>query len=119
MKRIIAGILWTIPLWATAQSLSIEQLYDSLERSLGYQQDVLHTQIRRAELNELRNNRIPVFYIDANLQRNLIISTTPVPAIEFDPDAQEGAIIPLKFATRWLPTAGVQLEIGKSTRLNS
>jgi len=100
MKTTLASILCIIPIWASGQSMRIEQLFDSLEHSLSYQQDILQTQIRRAELSELRTSRIPVFYIDANVQRNLIIPTTPVPAIAFDPDAREGAIIPLKFATR-------------------
>lgn len=110
MKRTLLSILCSIPLWAVSQSLRIEQLFDSLEHSPRYQQDLLQTQIRRAELSELRSDRIPVFYADANLQRNLIIPTTPVPAIAFDPNAQEGAIIPLKFATRWSSKAGIQLE---------
>jgi outer membrane protein len=44
------------------------------------------------------------------LQRNLIIPTTPVPAIAFDPNALDGAIIPLKFATKWSSKAGIQME---------
>src|SRR5690606_23885020 len=59
---------------------------------------------------EVLTNRIPVFYVDANIQRNLIIPTTPVPAIAFDPTAPDGAIIPLKFATKWSSKAGIQLE---------
>ncbi|MNX89917.1 Outer membrane efflux protein [compost metagenome] len=44
------------------------------------------------------------------MQRNLIIPTTPVPAIAFDPNALDGAIIPLKFATKWSSKAGIQME---------
>lgn len=110
MKKLVFYILCSIPLWGLGQSLSIEQLHDNLSTSMGYQQDILQTQIRRAEWSETRANRIPVFYVDANLQRNLIIPTTPVPAIAFNPDARDGEIIPLQFATRWSSRAGVQLE---------
>ncbi len=74
------------------------------------QQRNLQKKVKQEELNELKTNRIPVFYIDANLQRNLIIPTTPVPAIAFDPSAKDGAVVPLKFATKWSSKAGVQLE---------
>lgn len=110
MKKTLLSFLFCIPVWVAGQSLSISQLFDSLEHSPVYQQDILQTQIRRAELSELRTDRIPVVYIDANLQRNLIIPTTPVPAIAFNPDAAAGEIIPLKFATQWSSRAGVQLE---------
>src|SRR5690606_7761934 len=49
-------------------------------------------------------------YGDANLQRNLIIPTTPVPTIAFDLDAAEGVIIPLKFTTKWSAKVGLQAE---------
>src|SRR5690606_10869616 len=53
---------------------------------------------------------LPVLYGDANLQNNLIIPTTPVPSIAFDPNASADAITPLRFATRWSSKAGLQLE---------
>lgn len=110
MKKILFTVLIVFPLACAAQSLSIAQLYERLEQDLGYKQDVLQIQIARESYSELRVGRLPVFYVDANLQRNLIIPTTPVPAIAFDPTAPDGAIIPLKFATRWSSKAGIQLE---------
>lgn len=95
---------------APGQGLSIAQLYEQLEHSSLYQQEELRERIAQENYQELRSDRIPVFYVDANLQRNLIIPTTPVPAIAFDPTAPEGAIIPLKFATKWSSKAGIQLE---------
>lgn len=103
-------ILLGTSLHSSAQSLSIGDFMDQLDRHPSYQQDSLQTMIRRAEWAEIRAERIPAFYVDANLHRNLIIPTTPVPAIAFDPSATEGAIIPLKFATRWSSKAGIQLE---------
>lgn len=110
MKKILFTILAIFPILVQAQTLSIAQLWDGIDKNLIYQQDLLKRGIKIQELIELRNNRIPVFYIDANLQRNLIIPTTPVPAIAFDPNALDGAILPLKFATKWSSKAGIQME---------
>ena len=85
-------------------------MWDRLANHSRYLQDSLSVMIQQEALNELRMERIPIFYLDANVQRNLIIPTTPVPAIAFDPSATEGAIIPLKFATKWSSRAGVHME---------
>lgn len=110
MKKLILYILFASPFFGYGQSLSIQQLWENANQNILYQQNQIQTQITQQELLELKTNRIPVFYIDANLQRNLIIPTTPVPAIAFDPNAQEGAIIPLQFATKWSSKAGIQVE---------
>lgn len=110
MKKIVSIILLILPLWGAAQSLSIEQLWGELSKNNSLQQWQVETAIKQEELSEQKRTRIPVFYIDANLQHNLIIPTTPVPAIAFDPTAPDGAIIPLKFATKWSSKVGVQME---------
>lgn len=110
MKKLFLYLLFAAPVFIQAQTLSIQQLWENANQNIIYHQNQLKTQIVEQELLELKTNRIPIFYIDANLQRNLIIPTTPVPAIAFDPSAQEGAIIPLKFATKWSSKAGLQVE---------
>ncbi len=110
MKKIVSIILLILPVWVAAQSLSIEQLWGEMSKNKGLQQRQVETAIKQEELSEQKRTRIPVFYIDANLQHNLIIPTTPVPAIAFDPTAPDGAIIPLKFATKWSSKVGVQME---------
>lgn len=110
MKKIVSVILLILPVWVAAQSLSIEQLWGELSKNNSLQQWQVETAIKQEELSEQKKTRIPVFYIDANLQHNLIIPTTPVPAIAFDPTAPNGAIIPLKFATKWSSKVGVQME---------
>lgn len=110
MKKFIPYIFAIIPFALQGQTMSIQQLWENADQNLKYQQNQVQTQVIKQELLEIKSNRIPIFYIDANLQRNLIIPTTPVPAIAFDPNAQEGAIIPLKFATKWSSKAGVQVE---------
>jgi len=110
MRTFFFYTILLLPFLSHSQDLSIQQLWNNLDKNLLYQQDELQMAIRKAELQEQKSNRIPVFYIDANLQRNLIIPTTPVPAIAFDPNAADGAIIPLKFSTKWSSRAGVQFE---------
>ncbi len=109
MKYIICYTLLILPWLGYSQSLRVEELAQYRDKSLSMQEKQTELAIKKAEKQQLNSNRIPLFYGDANLQRNLIIPTTPVPAIAFDPQADEGAILPLKFATRWNSKAGVQL----------
>ncbi|ERJ58141.1 hypothetical protein M472_05120 [Sphingobacterium paucimobilis HER1398] len=103
-------VLILIPCFVQGQSVSIEELWKQEEQAIAHLQHSLEIRLKKEQLRELKVNRIPVFYFDANLQRNLIVPTTPVPAIAFDPNATDGAIIPLKFATKWSSKAGVQVE---------
>ncbi len=110
MRILVYLLSLLIPGLCQAQSLSIEGLWLQMESGIAHSQRALQVEVRKQELKEFQTNRIPVFYIDANLQRNLIVPTTPVPAIAFDPNATDGAIIPLKFATKWSSKAGLQVE---------
>ncbi|MVZ62115.1 TolC family protein [Sphingobacterium humi] len=109
MKYIICYILLILPWLGYSQSLRVEELAQYRDKSLRMQEKQTELAIKKAEKQQLNSNRIPLIFGDANLQRNLIIPTTPVPAIAFDPQADEGAILPLKFATRWNSKAGIQL----------
>lgn len=112
MKEFISCILLLIICFQnlTAQSLSIEELWRQKDKSSSIQQKKLNVDAQIEQLNIRKSERIPIIYGDANLQRNLIIPITPVPAIAFDPNAAEGAILPLKFSTKWNSKAGLQLE---------
>lgn len=110
MKKIILYIAFLLPFGLAAQTLSIEDLWNKLVQTNTARQNQLDIRIADQELAIERLNRYPVVYGDANLQRNLIIPTTPVPAIAFNPSAQDGAILPLKFATKWNAKAGLQAE---------
>lgn len=112
MKKSIYLILLLIgfTLSGNAQSLSISDLWNYIGQSSNLKVKKLNKEVQAAQLNVRRSERFPVIYGDANLQRNLIIPTTPVPAIAFDPNAEEGAILPLKFSTKWNSKAGLQLE---------
>ncbi len=110
MKKILFAIIISFPSVALSQSLSIAELWKRIENTQTYQQEEWKVRKAQEELNQDKINKLPLFYGDANLQRNLIIPTTPVPAIAFDPNAQAGAIVPLQFATKWSSKAGIQLE---------
>lgn len=51
--------------------------------------------------------KYPTVFGDANLQRNLIIPVTPVPAKAFNPNAPDNEIMPLQFTTKWTGNAGI------------
>jgi len=100
----------TSPTTQRATNLSIEAFLEHLKQHPQLHLKRLESDIKRAELDEARLDRLPLFYADANAQRNLIIPTTPVPAIAFDPNASPGEILPLKFATKWSAKGGLQVD---------
>ena len=84
--------------------------------------------IERIKLNEANISvkesqlqYIPNIYLTTDVRRNLIIPATPVPANVFDPSAQEGELMYLKFNTRWNSSAGVNLnyDLFNPEKLNS
>lgn len=109
MNRILLSItICFTSLGAFAQSLSIDSLWTMAS---GYEKlQQANTNEKLAELNVKAEKlgRLPLIYGDANLQRNLITPSTPVPAIAFNPNAAPGEILPLKFATDWSAKAGIQ-----------
>ena len=112
MKHIfrIISVLFISINYANGQSLSIKELWTQIDKAANIQGKKLNVDLQKEQLKVRTSERLPVIYGDINLQRNLIIPTTPVPAIAFDPNAPEGAILPLKFSTKWNSKAGVQLE---------
>lgn len=64
---------------------------------------------------------IPNIYLTSDVRRNLVIPATPVPANVFDPSAQEGELMYLKFNTKWNSSAGVNLnyDLFNPEKLNS
>lgn len=71
----------------------------------------LDIRIASAQADQSKWRRIPQIYGDFNLQRNLIIPVTPVPANAFRPDAPEGELIPLRFTTKWTSNTGLNADI--------
>ena len=112
MKHIfrIISVLFISINYANGQSLSIKELWTQIDKAANIQGKKLNVDLQKEQLKVRNSERLTVIYGDINLQRNLIIPTTPVPAIAFDPNAPEGAILPLKFSTKWNSKTGVQLE---------
>lgn len=94
-----------------AQGLSIDSLWSMAS---SYEQlKQANTNLKLADLNIKAEqlSRLPLIYGDANLQRNLITPSTPVPAVAFNPGAAPGEILALKFATDWSAKAGIQFSM--------
>ena len=112
MIRVILTILAICSsLIAYPQGLSIDSLW--LQASSYEKLRQANTNVSLANLNIKAEQlgRLPLIYGEANLQRNLITPSTPVPAIAFNPNAAPGEILPLKFATDWSAKAGVQFSM--------
>ncbi len=90
------------------QELTLQQFISNANKEAVFQSD-WQVEIDALKLKIAQSKRIPLIYGEANLQRNLIVPTTPVPAIAFNPGAAEGEFLPLRFATNWSAKAGVQL----------
>ncbi|WP_437918906.1 TolC family protein [Sphingobacterium sp. LRF_L2] len=110
MIKFLFYTLFLLPLTAFSQAMSIQELWENLKDSRDYQRTTLKIGVKREENRTNRLTRFPVIYGDLTHQYNAIIPTTPVPAIAFDANAADGAIIPLRFSTRWIAKSAVQME---------
>lgn len=101
----------TLAFTCQAQSLSIDELWAQCsDHHALAKEKATAVKVQQEQLAIRRSAYLPVVYGDLDWQRNLIIPTTPVPAIAFDPGAPEDAVIPLKFSTKWNSKAGLKLE---------
>lgn len=100
-----------------AQDISIQQVLESAQS-----QNVIQAQkqltVQEIQTKVQKSKRLPLIYGDANLQRNLVVPVTPVPAIAFDPNAAPGSITYLRFATDWTAKAGLQMSLDVFNPLN-
>jgi len=67
----------------------------------------LEAEVSKRITEQLRLRRIPMIYGDFNLQHNLILPITPVPAKIFNPNAGEEELMHLQFTTKWTSNVGV------------
>lgn len=112
MTRILLTILFVfIGFGASAQSLSIDSLWAQASSYEKLKQAKANISLAALNIRAEQLGRLPLLYGEANLQRNLITPSTPVPAMAFNPNAAPGEILPLKFATDWTAKAGVQFSM--------
>ena len=112
MNRIILTILAVCgSLGAYAQGLSIDSLWAQASSYEKLRQANTNVSLATLSIKAEQLGRLPLIYGEANLQRNLITPSTPVPAIAFNPNAAPGEILPLKFATDWSAKAGIQFSM--------
>ncbi|MCO5248737.1 MAG: TolC family protein [Chitinophagales bacterium] len=92
------------------ESISIE---DAVHWALKHHPDIekhsLQSQMALKKIEEVKWQKIPDIYANFDLRYNIIVPTTPVPAIAFDPNANTGDFLPLKFMTKWRNSAGINL----------
>lgn len=106
----LLGILFT-SFASAAQGLSIDSLWAAASSYEKLKQANTNLELANLNIKAEKLGRLPLIYAEGNLQRNLIIPSTPVPAIAFDPGAAPDEILPLKFATDWSAKAGVQFSM--------
>lgn len=110
MKKIILSLSLLYCLSLNAQELSLTRALE-LAKSPQKKQADIEVLKQNINLKIQKSKRLPLIYGDANLQRNLIVPVTPVPAIVFNPNALPNEITPLQFATDWSAKAGFQFSL--------
>ncbi len=110
---IFFGILFFFALQAQEVQLNNLTLNEAIRYSL--QHSPLHNiqkmklEEARLQLEEAKLTHIPTVYASGDVRNNLIIPSTPVPAIILDPDASPDETIYMKFNTKWNAAAGLNL----------
>lgn len=110
MRKFYFYLSFFVWVQSNAQELSLSKALE-LANNPEYKQAELEVLNQEINVKIQKQKRLPLIYGEANIQRNLIVPVTPVPAIAFNPNAQPGEIIPLKFATDWSAKAGLQFSI--------
>lgn len=122
-KRIYSFVIFLILLTFTGGSLRAQEPEGGLRLTLAEAQQMalknnptmriseLEVDLARNNAEKSRQQRIPQLYGDFNIQRNLILPTTPVPAKAFDPSAGEDELIHLRFTTKWTANTGLNASI--------
>lgn len=94
------------------ENLSLEQAKElAIKNNPDYLLQTINTNIAVKQIEEIRTGKLPEVFGNYDLRRNLIIPTTPVPAIAFDPTAQEGELLPLKFSSNWMSNMGLNAKV--------
>lgn len=114
MRKILFIYLILFSTAAFAQnSEKLLTLEEALNHAIEYSPTLSVEKIKLKEasiqVEERRLQQIPEIFVSGNLSRNLIISATPVPAHVFNPNAQEGELMYIKFNTKWNSSTGLNL----------
>lgn len=110
MKKLILYISLLTSYRVYAQELTLEAAMERA-KSGALTQAASQQLANDIQLKIQKSKRIPLIYGEGNVQRNLIVPVTPVPAIAFNPNAAPGEITPLRFATDWSAKAGLQFSV--------
>lgn len=109
-------ILLTLPvsLAVSAQTdtlpsaISLEQARQiALKNNPDFQSKSISVSMAQKNTEKAKWTKIPDIYANYDLQRNLIVPVTPVPAEAFDPNAKPGELRPVKFSTDYTSNIGL------------
>lgn len=104
-------LLTTIGLRAQTLEVSFEEARKrAVNKFPEIQLKKIQVGIQSEQILQWKAAKSPDIFSEVNLQHNLIIPTTPVPAHAFDPSKDKNEILPMKFSTKWSGNAGVSLE---------
>lgn len=116
MKKIYFLFLSVLlSLYAQSQEINIEALTleDAVEYSTIHSPAVniqrLKEQQEEIKLSQTKLDYLPDVYVTADLRKNIIIPTTPIPATMINPSAPEGELMYMRFNTPWSSGAGLNL----------
>lgn len=109
MRFFILILCICFPLIATSQFTLENAIQGAKQIELTDANAQLAIQDLQVKIQE--SKRYPLIYGEANLQRNLIIPVTPVPAIAFNPSANPDEMMAMRFATDWSAKAGINASV--------
>ncbi|MCO5232996.1 MAG: TolC family protein [Chitinophagales bacterium] len=90
------------------QNLTMEDAVNlALKFNFNIEQKTIQTAIALKRIDELKWQKIPDIYASFDMRYNIVVPTTPVPSIAFNPSANKDEILPLKMMTRWRNSAGI------------
>lgn len=105
----------TISAQENTGTISLEKisLDGAIAVSLKNSPDIIVQKIKQQkdeqELARIKTGRIPNIYLSGDLRRNIIIPSTPIPALMMDPTASADKIVFMKFNTDWNSGTGINL----------
>jgi len=108
--QVIPGLQRTSAIENRPQTLELTLLKAqelAVKNNPDFQVKSLESEISERITEQSRLKKIPKVYGDFNLQHNLILPITPVPAKIFNPNAGEDELMHLQFTTKWTSNIGV------------
>ena len=92
-------------------NLSLDDaIHMAMQNNITYNLKKTETQVAKQKIISTQMANIPDIYGTSNLQNNLIVASTPVPAKMFNTNAADNEITPMKFGTNWTANMGINMQ---------